>query len=246
MHLDEEQLQRLLHGQLPSRAARSARDHLAECGDCRERFVAAERADKRVLALLRQVDHAVPAIDPEALVARLRWTTPAWGRWAAAILLFLGVVGAAYALPGSPLRHWVRTAVAWIGGGETPPGQPAAADAPAGSVAGIAALPGKRFVIEFQSAEQGGKAKVSLSDRKEVTVRAPAGAASFTSRAGRLIVVNAGLGAQYEIGIPRTAPRVEIRVAGATVFVKDGSRVTSDRSATIAGGYLVSLSPSRP
>jgi hypothetical protein len=246
MHLDEEQLQRLLHGQLPSRAARSAREHLAECGDCRQRFVTAERADKEVLALLRQVDHAVPAIDPQALVARLRWTTPGLGRWAAAILLFLGVAGAAYALPGSPLRHWVRSVVVWIGDGETPPGQPAAADAPEGPGAGVAALPGQRFVIEFQSAEQGGQARVSFSDRQEVTVRAPAGAASFTSRAGRLIVANAGVGARYEIGIPRTAPRVEIRVAGATVFVKDAARVTASRSTTLADGYLVSLSPPRP
>jgi predicted anti-sigma-YlaC factor YlaD len=95
MHLDEEQLQRVLHGQLPARAARSGRDHLAECGDCRERFVAAERDEKEVLALLRPVDHPVPAIDPDALVARPSWTRSVLTRWAAAILLFLGAAGAA-------------------------------------------------------------------------------------------------------------------------------------------------------
>jgi hypothetical protein len=246
MHLDEEQLQRLLHGQLPSRAARSAREHLAECGECRERFVTAEREDKQVLALLRQVDNPIPVIDPQALAARLRWTTPAISRWAAGILLFLGVAGAAYALPRSPLRDWVRSAVAWIADAEPAPEQPPTSDAPTAPVAAIASLPGNRFVIEFESAEQGGQANISLTDRRDVIVRAPAGTASFTSRAGRLNVANAGVGARYEISIPRSAPRVEIRVAGTPVFVKDGARVTSDRARTVAGGYLVSLSPSRP
>jgi hypothetical protein len=246
MHLDEEQLQRLLHGQLPSRAARGARDHLAECADCREQFVTAERDEKEVLALLQQVDHPIPSIDPETLAARVRWTSPGLARWAAAILLFLGAAGAAYALPGSPLRHWVRSAVTWMGGREASPERPAATKAPHESAAGVAALPGKRFVIEFTSVEQGGRAKVALSDGQKVIVEAPAGTASFTSRAGRLIVTNTGSGGHYEIAIPRAAPRVEIRVAGNTVFVKDGARVQTGRAARIADGYLVPLSPPRP
>jgi hypothetical protein len=245
MHLDEEQLQRLLHRQLPSRAARSARDHLAECGDCRERFVTAERDDNAVLALLREVDHEVPVVDPEALVARLRWTGAGWGRWAAGFLLLVGIAGAAYALPGSPVRQWVRSAVAWIAGSGPRPSS-TRAEVSTLPVAGIAAVPGPRFVIAFQSPEPGGHARVSLTDGKHVTVRAPSGAAGFTSAANRLVIANTGRGATFEIEIPRSAPRVEIRVAGARIFLKDGSRVTSDWPATVEGGYLIPLSPHRP
>ncbi|HEU5305020.1 MAG TPA: hypothetical protein VFU40_10290 [Gemmatimonadales bacterium] len=246
MHLDEEQLQRVLHGQLPSRAARSAGDHLAECGECRQRFVMAEREERQVLALLRQVDHPVPVVDPEALVARLRWTGAAWGRWAAGILLLLGLGGAAYALPGSPVRHWIRSAVVWITGSQAPSAPSAETVAPEARAAGIAAAPGRRFVIAFESPEQGGYARVSLTDGSEVSVRAPVGAAGFTSRSGRLYIANAGVGATYEIEIPRDAPRVEIRVAGARVFVKDGARIAVDRSDIVDRGYLLRLFPSRP
>jgi len=245
MHLDEEQLQRLLHRQLPSRASRSVRDHLAECADCRERLVTAERDDSAVFALLREVDHTVPVVDPEALVARLGWTNLGWGRWAAGLLLLVGIAGAVYALPGSPVRQWFRSAVLQIGGSE-PPASSTRAEASTLPVAGFAAVPGPRFVIAFESPESGGHARVSLTDGKHVTVRAPNGAARFTSAANRMGIANAGTGATFEIEIPRTARRVEIRVAGASIFLKDGSRVTSDRPATTEGDYLIPLSPRRP
>ena len=244
MHLDDEQLQRLLHAQLPSRAARNARDHLAECTECRERFVAAQQDESQILALLRKVDHAVPRVDPVALAGRLRWTTPAWGRWAAGILLVLGMAGAAFALPGSPVPRWIRSAVAWVGGGELPPsaGEPN----PDALPAGIAAVPGPRFVIAFESPEPGGDARVTFSDGEQVTVRAPSGAAGFTSTARSLVITNARTGARFEIVIPRQAPRVEIQVAGARVFLKEGARVTAPRSAAAHGAYLIPLFPGKP
>lgn len=244
MHLDDEQLQRLLHSQLPSRAARNARDHLAECTECRERFVSAQQDESRILGLLRQVDHAVPLVDPVALAGRLRWTTPAWGRWAAGILLVLGMAGAAFALPGSPVPRWFRSAVAWVGGAELP--QSSGEPDPAALMAGIAAVPGPRFVIAFESPEPGGEARVTLSDGAQVTVRAPSGAAGYTSTPTRLVIANAGTGARFDITIPRKAPRVEIRVAGARVFLKNGTRITAARPAGADGAYLIPLSPGRP
>ena len=239
MHLDDEQLQRLLHAQLPSRAARNARDHLAECTECRERFVTAQQDESRILGLLRQVDHPVPVLDPAAMVGRLHWNTPPWGRWAAGILLVLGMAGAAFALPGSPVPRWVESAVALVRGRAVPQ-SPANPD-PATLPAGIAAVPGSRFTIVFESPEPG-DARVTLSDGAKVIVRAPSGAAGFTSTASRVIVANTGTGARYEIEIPRRAPRVEIQVAGRRVFLKSGARVTAARSAGADGAYLIPLS----
>jgi hypothetical protein len=242
MHLDEEQLQRLLHDELGARALRGAREHIAECSECRELFVEAQRDEGEIFALFRRVDHAVPAVEPETVAARARGVGAVWGRWAAGILLFLAVAGTAYALPGSPVRDWVRSVVAWIGDSDQPPPAPAEVRAPDQGIAGIAAIPGPQFVIAFESPEPGGQAQVLLTEGEEVTVRAPIGAASFTSAADRLVIANSGSGATFKIEIPRTAPRVEIRVAGNRIFLKDGSRVQSEGSVETGGKHLIPLS----
>ncbi|MBA3521744.1 MAG: hypothetical protein H0T90_04475 [Gemmatimonadales bacterium] len=110
-------------------------------------------------------------------------------------------------------------------------------------VAGVAATPGKAFVIHFELPDSAGAARVSLTEGEEVTVRAPSGAATFTSGAERLLVSNAGSGATFEIGIPRDAPRVEIRVAGGRIFLKDGTRIVSDQPAENQHYVLPLLEP---
>jgi hypothetical protein len=86
---------------------------------------------------------------------------------------------------------------------------------------------------------------VSLTEGDEVTVRAPAGAASFTSAASRLLIDNARTGAAFEIEIPRAAPRVEIEIAGKRVFLKDGPRVVTDAAEEGGGRYTLPLDTSR-
>ena len=83
---------------------------------------------------------------------------------------------------------------------------------------------------------------MSLTDAEEVTVRAPIGAAKFTSAADRLVIENARGGAVFEIGIPHAAPRIEIRVAGDRIFLKDGRRVVTQSSTDSLGDYLLPLS----
>lgn len=245
MHLDEEQIQRLLHGELSPPAAQSSGDHLDQCDECRERLVEAQRDESEIFALLGQVDHPVPAVDPEMVAARAQGAGFRWGRWAAGILLFLGIAGVAYALPGSPLRDWVRSVTARIGDTDQPAPAPAPvpAQAPDEGVAGIAAIPGRQFVIAFESPEPGGQAQVSLTEGEEVTIRAPIGAASFTSAADRLVIANSGSGATFRIEIPRTAPRVEIRVAGHRIFLKDGSRLQSESRVETSGTLVIPLFP---
>jgi hypothetical protein len=241
MHLDEEQLQRVVHSELTAAVRRNAREHLAECGECRERLVAAARDEGEIFALLRQVDHPLPAVDAELLAARARGTGRVWGSWAAGILLLLGAAGAAYAVPGSPVREWVRSAAAWIGGEDRVTAPPGQMEIPPAQAAGIAATPGQNYVIDFQSLEPGGLARVSLTDGAEVTVRAASGVARFTSAADRLLIDNQGTGTTFEIEIPRTAPRVEIRVAGNRIFLKERERVTHV-SPNAEGKYLLRLS----
>ena len=48
IHLDDERLQRLLHGELDTAAAAAARDHLAGCAACAARLDEAERDEQAV------------------------------------------------------------------------------------------------------------------------------------------------------------------------------------------------------
>ncbi len=243
MHLDEEQLQRLLHGELPPAAAASAREHLAACAECRQRAADAEREESEVFALLRRLDHPAPRADVEFIAARAGAHGFAWGRWAATILVVLGLAGGAYALPGSPVPRWVESVAAWIGGR---PSQTSLAPAPAPEpgVAGIAVSPGQSLFILFTVSGPEGHARVSLTDGAKVVVRGPVGAATFSTDAGRLVIENHGTSATFEIEIPRDASRVEIRVGGSRIFLKDGPSITTVQTVEAGDVYLLRLSSS--
>jgi anti-sigma factor RsiW len=216
MHLDLEQLQRLVDGELSPAAERPAREHLAACAECRGREAEIARQEAELGALLRQVDHAAPRVDVQTLVARARRGRFGWMRSAAVVVLGLGLAGAAYAAR-SPLQKWAHAVAVWLRG-EARPSE--------ASLAGIAVAPGQDLIILFASTQSEGSARVSLTDSADVVVRAPVGAATFASEADRLVIDNKDSRASFEIRIPRGAPRVEIRVAGARRFLKVGPAVT--------------------
>ena len=226
MHLDEERVQRLLDGELSEPVTREAREHLLACADCRERCADAERVSSDVDALLRSLDHPRAHPHPAIVLAR-RTGVPGWARLAAGIVLAAVVAGTAYAAPGSPLPRLLKTLI----GASSDGADPIAASTPAkpaqlSSSAGIAVPAGTRLVIDFAAAQGNGDVHVSLTDRTVVTVRGPRDAAAFTSADEHLMIDNRTDSATYEIDIPRSAPRVEIRVAGATVFLKVGDTIT--------------------
>jgi len=247
MHLDEELVQRLLHGELGRPAETSARDHLVSCDDCRGRVADAEREESEVLQLLRHLDHPAPQVDPEEVVARGRSPYFGWGRRAAAILLGLGLAGVAYAAPGSPVRGWVRAVADWVDGRPTrPTATPGSTQATDPAVPGIAVSPGRRLVILFPSPPAKAEALVSLTDGADVVVRAVTGEASFSSEVDRLVIESRDSAATFEIQIPRSAPWVEIRAAGSRIFLKQGPRVTSEKPPAPGGTYILPLTPSGP
>lgn len=236
MHLDDEQLQRLLHGELPRAVERSLRDHLVACDECRARLADLGREESETYGLLLLVDHPAPRVTAEAVAAAATPAGRSWGRWAAGVLLALTAAGAAYALPGSPLREWVREWSAWV---ERAP-EPASPLTP--ELAGIAIEPGSSLTILFTTVQPEGQVRVSLAAGDAVRVRAPTGAARFTSNAGRLVIDNSGSPATFEVEIPRGAARVEIAVAGDRIFLKEGARVTAEGGGE--AGYLLPLVPS--
>ena len=208
-----------------------------------------------VQALLRALDHPVPKVTAEDIAA---WAVapgrvmPAW-RWAAAVLLTVSIAGAAFALPGSPLRRWAATLGSVVTGRGLPDAAPDSASvtqapSPDHSRAGIAVAPGRSLLIAFDRPAPAALVLVSLVDGAEVTVRAPAGSATFTADAGRLIVEGRGASPgsaavpdTFAIEIPRESRRVEIRAGQARVFLKEHDHITSPRPAGAAGPWLLPL-----
>jgi anti-sigma factor RsiW len=229
MHLDDERLERLLHSELAADDSAAARSHLLACAECRARLAAAERDEREVFDLIGAVDHPVPAITVGAILERSAAHRRPWHRWAAAAVLALGLGGAAYALPGSPLRRWVDAAVERVTG--SPEGivpDPVPVDPPPEDGAGIAIAPGAGLLIVFAGPEVGGNARIVLSDSTEVLIRAPTGAATFRAEADRVAVHRSGTRARFDIEIPVSAPRVEVRVGVRRIFLKEGAVTTSE------------------
>lgn len=236
MHLDDERAQRLLHGELADDEV-STRAHLAECSACRSRFDELGREEDKIFATLRLLDHPATPISARAVMARAGTPAVEWRRWAAAAVFAVGLVGAAYAIPGSPLRRWIDAVKP-----QAPPERaaPRAPVSPPGS-SGVAVAPGTRLVIAFATADSGSRVIVRLVGDGEVVVRGPTGAATYTSDIGRVVVDNGPGLAEFEIDIPTAAPRVEIRVGTKVLFLKVGSRLEGPGALDGRGPFLVPL-----
>ncbi len=194
--------------------------------------------------LLRYLDHEPPRITADDVAARARAEgTRIRLRWAAGFVLAAALAGTAYAAPGSPLRTWL-SALAEQFRAEALPNVDSALVAGV-SMAGLAIVPGPALVIEFAELQQQGQARVTLTDGDQVQVRAPSGAATFSSDPERLTIDNRGSTAGFEIELPRGASRVEIRVAGAVVLLKEGDRVTLMRGTAEPAAWTVPLTPPR-
>lgn len=241
-HLDDEQLQRAADGELRASDA-AAGAHLATCAACRQRVDDALHEEAEVAALLRHVDHPVPAVTAGAIAARARARDSGGMRWAASIVLALALAGVAYAAPGSPLPRWVERAAVWPVRRAPPAAGRGETRVPLPVTGGIAVTPGASLVIQFSSPQTTGEVHVSLTDSAEVVVRSIIGAATFTSGVDRLVIGNAASSASYEIRIPRAAPRVEMRVGERRIFLKDGSRLTTAATADAREPLTLPLSP---
>jgi hypothetical protein len=241
MHLDEERLQRLLHGELPRSEAEVARDHASHCDACSTRLNAAATAEAEIFALFAQVDHEVPSVSAEWLARKAGGPGTRWWsmRWAAGILLLVGLAGGAYAATNPHLRGWVRSATAWLFPPEVVQRAPRRTHASADQTGGIAAAPGRQFVISFTRRDSEAEARVTLTDKTQVIVRASQGTASFTSSAAGLQVDNFAVGANFEIEVPQSAPRLEILVAGTRIFLKEGAQVSTTPRADADGSFSI-------
>jgi len=243
MHLDDERLQRLLDRELAAEAEASIRGHLAGCEPCRAQVTGAERESAEVGRLLPLLDDPLPLLEAGD-VMRPRGRGLVWGHRAALVFLALGLAGVAYAAPGSPVNAWVRSIATLLrpAPARTPaPPAPAASEDP--ETSGIAVSPGERLAIVLPSPPGGGLAYVSLGDGADAVVRVVSGKASFSSGIDRLVVETSDSSAIFRIVLPRGASRVEIRVGGSRLFLKEGPRIRASAGPGTDGVYALRIPP---
>jgi anti-sigma factor RsiW len=240
MHLDDEQIQRLLDQDLDSSATEAARSHLGSCSECRARLDHAEQEDTWLSERLQLLDHPTPAVSATDVAARARRRSPSWRRIAAGILLAVTTAGVAYAVPGSPVPRWFHRIASLMTSNH--PQQPGSTIRNrAESRAGIAVAPGSHFIIKLTAGQALDSAVVVLTDATELVVRAHGGATSFLSDVGRLEVTHSGASGVLEIEVPRTAPWVELTLGRRRVWLKSVAKVESPVPADVGGRYHLPL-----
>lgn len=240
MHLTDEEIQRLLHGELDAATQAERTHHVGGCAECRRRVEEARQEEARILGLLGRLDHPLPVVGVDAVVARARGTGSPALRRAAVILVALAIAGTAYAMPGSPLRAWVDRVARSFTGRKPEASAPAQAPPAQTPTAGIAVMPGPRFTIQFTSPQPSGVVTVSRVDGANVVVRALHGPATFTTSADDLVINNRGSTADYEIELPRNAGWIEIQVGRRRLLLQQNGRITGV-PASEDGRYSLSL-----
>jgi len=236
MHLDDEEIQRWLHGELEPAGRLAVSGHLAGCAACQGRLTAADQEEQWTRARLGLLDHPVPSVTSEQIRRRRR--SPAWVRWAAGLLLTCSIAGVAYAVPGSPLPRWVHLARERLRGGPIAP-PPQVSPAPAASGITIPLEP--RLIIRFAAPQSAGAVRVTLTGERSVAVRVRNGAATFVTSPGSLLIDNRGSIADYEIDLPRASTWVAIEVRDSRLLLKRDTLVRAAVPPDSAGGYTLPL-----
>jgi hypothetical protein len=207
-----------------------------------------DERDDDIRGLLSSLDHPTPTVSAAAVAVLADSRSRARAdrrrmalRWAAAVLLSVGAAGAAVAAPGSPVRAWVESLVARLGGEPIPPAPPEQVEAAPAPLAGIAVPADAPLALVFASSFTGAVASVSFSDGDQVVVRAQPGVAHFTLEPDRVLVAMRGTHDTVTIEIPRSAPRVELLAGRTRLLLAERGRATSPAAADSLGRYRLPL-----
>jgi hypothetical protein len=216
MHPNDATLLALIHGELGDAAA-SVQAHQADCAACADREARLRRDDAAIGALLRGLDHPVPALSPPMSALRPRWRHTA----VAASLALLLAGAAAAAVPGTSLNRWIRSRL-----DGAPPTAPRAA-APSPSPAPVAAAQAaggveirtpRALIVSFAAAEPAGMLTVSSGGGADAALRAYGGDVAYQVGDGRIAVDNRHPAGRYTLEVPATLSRLTVLVAGRRVF----------------------------
>lgn len=224
-HRTEDILLAYVDGELPDRERTSVQAHLSSCPDCVARLEMLRARSARLSRALVAADRPPPGANPAG--------TPAGGRSGrhpvaspllkVAAALLLVAVGAAAAVPGSPVQRWIKRSVqearTLLGGHAAPGGaaqaEPGAADA-SGVAVGMAEGSVRVLVIDPNPETV---LHVRLVDGDQAAVSGVGG--HFSTGPGWVEVRATGPGSLW-IDLPESARSARVELQGRTVVQKDG------------------------
>jgi anti-sigma factor RsiW len=243
VHLSDGELQALLDGEASPERHRAATAHLLVCSVCAARAAGLTAAQQVTAELLAALDAAVPPLSVDAVIARAAdagWSSAPPRRrtvLAAGVAALLLAVMAAAAIPGSPVRRYVARLL----GGPRPPQHPAA-QGPQVTGSGVAFVPAGRVAVLFSEPQASGAIRISFGVERSLRIAHVGGPAAYVLTAEGIAVDNRGSGASYDITIPESVTRVDVRVGARLVFVKDGTRIATLVTPDTGGVYVIPFS----
>lgn len=237
-HLNDETLQRILHGELDAGGIENAQHHLVCCAACRERVDAARDEEAAILALLSGLDKPPVSLSPARVFAPVAHRTRTWSRLAAMLALSAGALAAAYIAPGSPLRRATVSSTTILPRSASVP-----REASIRQDAGVSVDPGRALSIVFAASQSSGTVVVSLVAGDQVDVRTVEGGARFTVGEHQVLIDNHASSADFVVRVGRDAAWVDIRLDTRRLLLKSGNRITAAVAANTAQRYRFPLRP---
>jgi len=236
MHVDDGVLMAYADDELePSERAATA-EHILACPVCRARLEELRRASDTLSGALDALDPAPPVDAARAAVlgaSRTRAAETAKPFIRAAIFVFLLAAGASAAVPGSPVRAWLGTALgtAW----DADVTETRVLD----TTSGVSIAPAKgRVEIAVRSLADGTTLRVrSVSaSRASVTVPEAATPPLFRTSPGRIEVE--GVSGPVLIDVPESVEEVRVLVDGVPYVVGSGATLRAAVTAETRDGEL--------
>lgn len=226
-HLDDGTLQAFLDDELPAPERAAAAEHMLACEECRSRHDGLKRATALFSRAVAALDVRPPAGGPRVDLPAGRRAVGSFVKAAGLVLLLAAAASAA--VPGSPIRAWIESAVEPEPQPEASrqpePPAPEPAAAPAVPVAVSIAPAAGRVDVVLEELD-GSSIRVTETDGERVAVSA-AGTErdpAFSMGPGR-IEVRGAVGGEVTIEIPRSLAEARVLVDGELYAEKSGGRL---------------------
>ena len=240
MHLDDETLERLLHGELDPGPEATVRSHLASCSSCETRLEESRALESRLVGLLGTLDHEAPEIDWNSVLHPPSTRERAGWRIAASIAFLLLGGGILYALADSPIRGWIDR-LRGMEVTQAPTSDIGSREEIETPVSGLSLKPGDAFEIDFKDSQAIGAIRLRFVQTPEVEIRVLGSPVRLESGPDRLSVLNANSRSSYEILVPESAASIRVRVDGEEVFLTRRGEVQSAGLPDSSGSYVLDL-----
>jgi hypothetical protein len=199
-------------------------------------------ADADIARALSALDHAMPAVSADTVIAAARARgagTLAWRRaWPGAIVSG-GLTVGAFALAAALMPGRVRDVIGRLTARHDRP-QTVVAGHPLRG--GVALVPRDSAEVDFQSAQLGGAVRITLGHGPALTVRGPMHGPRYRVSENRIVVSGVPTAQDtYDIEIPPAPATVLIRIGPHVVFAIATGRVVTQAARDAEGRYVIPL-----